>query len=165
MRLMLCLIVGLVLSTGCAGSRARSNALLPAASAAWSGVRVDFERGVADGVSEGDLGAVGAEDLRTLADVLETSLSEGDVISLREVPWQDKMAPWAVRGIAVELAAGEVGPNGANVLLQRVSNLTAALLVLQGEVVAAAPGSRERVNPYIRTPAQRELLSAIREVQ
>lgn len=149
-----CLIIAVLSLCSCVGNRARQDALGPIAQDIWPNVQVDFERGLADGLADGDLNEQGAAVLNNFAQALGASLQAGDRIALGGVPWATEMAPWAVRGIDTALAAGELGPNGANILRQRLSNFTEVILTLQGKLVGwtRGTGARERpnANPYIR---------------
>lgn len=154
-----CCLLLLVL-TACAGNKARELTLNPVAQQVWPNVRVDFDRGVADGMAKGDLTSEGAFALRGLADDLGECLASGDRIALAGIPWGTQMQPWAVRGVTAALQAGEIGPNGANLLMQRIANFSAVMMVLQGQV---SPPVVLRENPYIKTPAERRILAAIGE--
>jgi len=115
----------------CVGTRARDNALLPAARTAWPEVRVDLEAGIADGLADGDLTAERAAEVVGYADELTAALTSGDRFALKMVPWDTDMHPLVIRGITSALEAGQLGPNGAQILYQRATNFTAVILVLQ----------------------------------
>lgn len=136
-RLSILLACAVMVLVSCVGPRARDNALLPAAQQAWPRVRVDFEAGLADG----DLDPTGRDALLGYADDLGEALTDGDRAALLDIPWDSQMRPWAVRGITAALDAGELGPNGSQLLYQRVANFTAAILVLQEKLVNAFSAS------------------------
>jgi hypothetical protein len=140
-RLSILLACAVMVLASCVGPRARDNALLPAAQQAWPQVRVDFEAGLADGVTDGDLDPTGRDTLLGYADDLGEALTDGDRAALLDIPWDSQMRPWAVRGITAALDAGELGPNGSQLLYQRVANFTAAILVLQEKLVNAFSAS------------------------
>lgn len=159
-----CVGLVLVLLAACAGNRARDEALNPIAKTVWPQVRADFDRGVADGLADGDLKQAAADDLLSLRDDLTSALDIGDRAGLMGIPWESKMAQWAVRGIQADIEAGTVGPNTATILLQRITNFTNTIAVLQGRSVLLS-ASRERVgeerNPYVRTPIERRLVASL----
>lgn len=136
-RLSILLACAVLALASCVGTRARDNALLPAAQTAWPQVRVDFEAGLADGIADGDLNEASRDDLLGLADDLGEALTDGDRAALGGIPWDSQMRPWAIRGITSAVDAGELGPNGSQLLYQRVANFTAAILVLQEKLVNA----------------------------
>lgn len=128
-----------VLLASCVGTRARNDALLPAARMAWPQVRVDFDRGVADGLADGDLSPAQADVARTEADALGSALSSGDRVALISVLYDSEIRPLASRGISAALGAGEIGPNGALLLMERLTNFSAAILVLQERATTLLP--------------------------
>jgi hypothetical protein len=138
-RLLPTLALACVLLASCVGNRARNDALLPAVSMAWPEVRVDFDRGVADGINDGDLTEMAAIGLRSEADLLTSALESGDRFKLYNVLYTTEIQPWASRGISAALEAGEIGPNGAMLLTERLSNFTAAILVLQERATSLLP--------------------------
>lgn len=158
MKNMIC-VLALVL-TSCVGARVREQSLNPIAKAIWPNVRVDFDRGLADGLFEEDLSQEVHDTLVANANALTEALDSGDSVALAAIPWADQMAPWAIRGVSVALVAGELGPNGASILLQRVTNFSQVIAVLQGQSalppVVVADNSRH--NPYIIEPAERRML-------
>jgi hypothetical protein len=158
MKNLLCVLTLFLAS--CVGNKARELTLNPVAQQVWPNVRVDFDRGLADGIAKGELNETGAVALRGFADELTNDLESGDRIALAGIPWSTQMQPWAVRGVSAALAAGEIGPNGANILMQRIANFSAVMMVLQGQVTLPV-AQRERVNPYIKSPAERRLLAAL----
>lgn len=128
-----------VLLASCIGTRARNDALLPAVRVAWPEVRVDFDRGVADGIADGDLTEIEAITLRSEADRLDLALTAGDRVKLTNVLYDSEIRPWASRGITAALDAGDLGPNGAMLLTERLSNFSAAILVLQERATSLLP--------------------------
>jgi len=131
-----------VLLASCIGTRARNDALMPAVRMAWPEVRVDFDRGVADGINDGDLTEMAAIGLRSEADRLTDALASGDRVLLINVLYDTEIRPWAGRGISAALDAGEIGPNGALLLQERLGNFSAAILVLQERATSLLPTTR-----------------------
>jgi len=131
-----------VLLASCIGTRARNDALMPAVRMAWPEVRVDFDRGVADGINDGDLTEMAAIGLRSEADRLNNAITSGDRIALINVLYDTEIRPWAGRGITAALDAGEIGPNGALLLQERLGNFSAAILVLQERATSLLPTTR-----------------------
>lgn len=130
-----------VLLSSCIGTKARNDALLPAVRTAWPEVRVDFERGVADGLNDADITAEQAATIRNEADLLDLALTAGDRVKLINVLYSTEIRPWASRGISAALDAGEIGPNGALLLSERLSNFSAAILVLQERATSILPST------------------------
>ena len=131
-----------VLLASCIGTRARNDALMPAVRMAWPEVRVDFDRGVADGIADGDLTEMEAISLRSEADMLTDALEAGDRFKLYNVLYTTEIQPWASRGITAALEAGDLGPNGAMLLTERLTNFSAAILVLQERATSLLPTPR-----------------------
>lgn len=152
----------------CVGTRARDEALMPVASQIWPNVRIDYEAGLADGVADGDLNNAQRGELLALADDLGEALESGSRSELLSVPWDTQMRPWAIRGITAAVDAGELGPNGSQILYQRVANFTAVILTLQERLglISSARWDRSTVpspNPYIITPPERRVLAALED--
>jgi len=110
----------------------KQTAQWPAAVLAWPGTRTDYDAGVNDGLSEGDLMQPAADGLFAAADQLGDALAAEDAAALRAVPWGTVMKPWAERGVTAKLGDGVIGPTVAAELLERVANFTATITSLQG---------------------------------
>ena len=106
----------------------KQTAQWPAAMLAWPGPRTDYDAGVNDGMSEGDLMPAAGAGLFASAD----QLGAEDAAALRAVPWSLVMKPWAERGVNKKLGDGVIGPTVAAELLERVANFTATIESLQG---------------------------------
>lgn len=124
-------------ASSCVGSKEKVDqvkqaAQFPAAMVAWAGVRADYDRGLADGVTKGELTSLAQEKLVATADQLAVALNAKDPSALRAIPWTIIMRPWADRGIHVKLSDGSIGPTVAAELLERVVNFTATIESLQG---------------------------------
>jgi len=130
-------ILAVLALASCVGTRARDNGLMPIAQAVWPNVRADYDAGLADGLADGELDAQQVLDLQALADDLTAALDSGNRAALLPIPWDAEMRPWAVRGITSAVDAGELGPNGSQILYQRVANFTAVLLTLQEKLINA----------------------------
>lgn len=126
------LALSLVALVACIGPRAKGPALFPPAALAWPAVESDYQRGVADGVADGDLAALAAEDLLHKGEALGAALEVRSVEQLRLVPWATTMSPWATRGIADKLEDGEIGPGVADSLREQLVNFTETINRLQG---------------------------------
>jgi hypothetical protein len=126
----------LLLVVGCAGSAgnaARERALLPALRSAWPGVEADVQRGVNDGLDDGDLTGSASDALMASADRLEKSLSatieEAKSVTGKEWP---ALHPWAARGVMDRVDDGEIGAGVAASLNERIVQFDAAIDALQG---------------------------------
>lgn len=120
-----------MLVASCAGPHSKAITLFPAADTAWPAVEEDFNRGVEDGVSDGDISPVEAAELRSHAAKLEVALDARDVYGVRDVPWTS-MQPWASRGIDDQLEDGEIGPGVASSLREQLVNFTTTIADIQG---------------------------------
>lgn len=120
-----------LLVASCAGPRSKAITLFPAAVTAWTAVAEDYDRGVDDGIADGDLSLPDATELRGFAEKLTTALNARDVTGVRAVPWIT-MRPWAVRGIDDQLEDGEIGPGAAASLHEQLVNFTTAIEDIQG---------------------------------
>ena len=127
----------LVLASGCAGSSgdaARERALLPSLQLAWPAVEDDIQRGVLDGVEDGDLSKSKSEALLASANRLEASLSE-DLNQARSVTafeWPI-VHPWASRGVIDRLDDGQIGPGVAESFDERIKNFDEGVRKLQAQ--------------------------------
>ena len=135
-RLRLLALSSLFLLAGCAGlagDSARERALLPALRSAWPGVAADVQRGVNDGLDDGDLTAAASDALVASGDHLGASLSstleEAKTVTGAEWP---VLHPWAARGVIDRVDDGEVGPGVAVSLNERILQFDAAIDALQG---------------------------------
>lgn len=112
--------------------QAKQAAQFPAAMLAWPGVRGDYDRGLTDGVTKGELTPLAQAKLIATADQLGVAINAKDPMALRTIPWTLIMRPWAERGVHVKLSDGTIGPTVAAELLERVANFTATIESLQG---------------------------------
>ena len=101
------LLIVACLSASCISAKARDEALLPAAQLAWTGVRSDLERGIADAVEDGDLAD------SSVLDALVLHLDEvlalgGSRVLLRQIPWDPTLRAYAARGIQDCVDDGEM---------------------------------------------------------
>ena len=127
-------IAAAMLLVACLGTKARESVLLPAVRTAWPEVKVDVERGLADGNPTDKQ----ANEVRYEVDLLTAALETGD---LTNVLYEPLIAPWATRGVAAAFEAGEIGPNVALILTERNSRFLAAILVIQERATLLLPTS------------------------
>lgn len=112
-------VAGLV-SAGCAGAQAQQRVLGPAAAEAWRSVRLDVEKGLAEGVSTGEL-SEGA----LVFEVLVRFDTSVEVKAPDPTSWT-VLHPWALRGIDARVREGTLGALGAGSLRERLRLFTAA---------------------------------------
>lgn len=118
--LTLMLVLGM---TSCIASKARENSLLPAMNLAWTGVRADIDRGIADAVEDGDLQDRIEVDFEVVK--LDEALKSGLASDFRAVSWLDTLEPYGRRGIEDRVADGEMSDMVAESLRERLRNFTA----------------------------------------
>ncbi len=128
--LALALCAGMFLDS-CIAPRVERIALFEPAQLAWPDVKSDLEAGYADGMSEGALVFSAATALRAESVKLEDALRTKSRDDLRLVPWPT-MKPWAERGIAAQLNAGEIGPGVAQTFTEHLSNFNDIMNRLRG---------------------------------
>ena len=116
----------LPLSSSCIGRKVDDLALFSPAALTWPAVEQDFERGLADGVEDGDLVADSAAILRMEGHALEEALDNRDRDALRGVPWP-AMEEWASRGIQDKLSDGEIGEGVAMSLRGQLQDFSTTL--------------------------------------
>ena len=126
----------LLLASGCAGSSgnaARERALLPALRSAWPGVEADVQRGVNDGLDDGDLKGEAANALVASSDRLEASLSTNldDARTVTSIEWP-LIHPYALRGVLDRVDDGDIGAGVAASLNERITQFDAAIDALGG---------------------------------
>lgn len=136
MKVLLALIVCaaiLPFSSSCIGRKVDDLALFKPAAAAWSGgeedpngIKQDFERGLADGVEDGELAPDSAAILRMEGEGLGVALDNQDRAALRGIPWPT-MREWAARGIEDKAQDGEIGPQVADILHGRLDDFSNVL--------------------------------------
>tara|TARA_R110002167_G_C12707228_1_gene655095 strand:- start:10324 stop:10782 length:459 start_codon:yes stop_codon:yes gene_type:complete len=107
MRFLLVLVAMLSMSS-CVSQRVRDTALLPAINTAYEGVRADAVVGGADPA------LLAAWD----AGIEVGALAGLDIVNLEAA---------ALMGVDLRLVAGEIGPNGANIMRDRARNFRAAV--------------------------------------
>lgn len=133
-------VLAVVIVSGCAGifgrvgEETREHALLPAVEQAWPGVYASAARGVNDATASGDITAeVSAALFVRMGDweteVASDSTSVNQILALAERDWMEVQF-YALRGIASRQDAGEVGPNVATELRERVMQFDEALVAL-----------------------------------
>lgn len=108
--------------TSCLSSQVRDEALLPAASLAWPGVRADVERGILDAVEDGNLKNPATLN-GYLEDMDEVLANGADRHDLADIPWA-ALEPYGQRGIQDRIDDGEMHPLVAESLFERLKNFT-----------------------------------------
>tara|TARA_R110000851_G_scaffold120002_1_gene248060 strand:- start:3887 stop:4321 length:435 start_codon:yes stop_codon:yes gene_type:complete len=106
--------------------------LFPPAQLAWPAVNADYQRGLDDGFSEGDLTSAARSSLRAQAVAMKAALQNKNPDELRGVPWTTTMRPWVDRGIEDQLGDGDIGPTAAGLLTEQADQFTATIVSLQG---------------------------------
>lgn len=120
-----------VLALGaCIGSHFRPEVLFPPTAAAWPDVAEEVERGLADGLSDGDLTIGAAAIHREQSKRLGAALEARDLASVRAIAWGILM-PWAQRGIEDEIEDQEIGPGVADSLREELAQFNDAVTRLQ----------------------------------
>lgn len=127
--LTLALVACLSLSS-CISTKARDEALLPAATLAWgnsqAGVRSDLERGIADAVEDGDLADPAPLDALVLQ-LDEVLALGGSRVLLRQIPWESTLLPYAARGVQDRVDDGEISQMIADVsYMERLNQFSLA---------------------------------------
>lgn len=131
------LLLPLLIACGCAalgtGDSTREKALIPLR-ASWPGVSSDVERGIQDGIDDGDLPAEGASDLRNAAQAIEATLRANDLEAVQEstIRWAS-LRPWGDRGIDDRIDDQEIAEGAGKSLTERLNQFDAAITALQGE--------------------------------
>ena len=115
MRLLIPLVLILGLSS-CLSSRVEKSTLIPAVLQAWPAVRSDVMEAT-------------TPPMAAVAD-MDAAVEAGTKALLRQVPWS-LLRDAAQEGITNQLLAGTIGPNGANLLSEQLSQMDAAMLQLQ----------------------------------
>lgn len=116
----------------CLSVRAKPAALFPAAVLAWPAVEADYERGMQDGLQDGDLSLAVFGQLDAEGVALEAALTTRSVEGVRAAPWASEMRAWAARGIQDKLDDGEIGFGVAASLSEQLENFSAVIARIQG---------------------------------
>jgi hypothetical protein len=116
--------------SSCIAPKYKPSVLFPAAALTWPAVEEDFDRGIADGISDGVLTQQAAVAFKAEADKLENGLNTKNLPEVQLVAWGN-LKPWADRGIDDKLADGEVGPGVAASLREQLTNFTETIAQLQ----------------------------------
>lgn len=129
------LLIPLVLLASCTSTRVEVHTLVPAIVSAWPAVRSD--------VMEADEPPM--EDV-ALMDIAVKTESRG---LLRRIQWGPLQAA-ATEGIQNQLDVGTIGPNGAILLQEQLTQMTAAMLQLQKTLIVSSqvlglPTTEQRV--------------------
>jgi len=106
---------------------------LPALRSAWPGVEADVQRGVNDGLDDGDLKGEAANALVASSDRLEASLSTNldDARAVTTIEWP-LIHPYALRGVLDRVDDGDIGAGVAASLNERITQFDAAIDALGG---------------------------------
>ena len=108
-------------ATGCAGSIARNEVLMPAIKLAADGVKSDCYRGIADAVADGDLERAAADELQTRAAGLWWVIADQDRDGIVErIPVWVELRPFGERGIQDMIDDVEIGTAGAASRIERL---------------------------------------------
>lgn len=92
----------------CLSQKVQEPALWSPAIGLWGFIGNDFERGLIDGASEGDLTSEAKAGLSGVGNRLGRALQSRDSAELLTIPW-DVMRPWCERGIDDRVGDGEIG--------------------------------------------------------
>lgn len=135
------LLAALAIATlsSCLSSKVRDEALVPAASLAWPGVRADVERGIEDAMEDGDLAS--SEALNGYILELDAVLQDGaDRDALHNIPW-GSLEPYGYRGIQDRIDDNEMHALVAESLFERMRNFTSVFnqLLLARVPMMASP--------------------------
>lgn len=153
------LVLSLALLASCAGARARDHVLMPLARQSWPDVRTDVERGVGDALAASEFTIADADAAIDEANWLEETLEAGQRLPLAGFDFEALLGPLAERGIQAQLAAGEVGPNGAEVLRRHLDLFRQTLsLIADRPTLVGTPAD----NPYVKKPVERRLEAKLR---
>lgn len=117
--------------TSCTAGRVKPQVLFPPAQLTWPAVEEDLHRGLADGVTDGDLTIEASDAMRAEGERLERALGDRDLEGVRVVAW-GALEPWADRGINDKLDDHEISPGVATSLREQLRNFTDTILRLQG---------------------------------
>ena len=117
------LVAPALLTSSCIGSKVDTLALFEPAALAWPAVSIDYLHGVDNAEAVGDLSAEAAASLRIAGEELGRAIEEKDRTAIALAPWA-AMQPMVARGIAVQLADGEIGPGVAASLTEQLDKFT-----------------------------------------
>ena len=137
------------LISGCLSPKTKREVILPAAIYAWPGVREDLERGINAYLQSPLLSPEAADALLAQILVLDRSLKNKDLNTLRSVNWLE-LAPWAEKGIEEKILSGEISPRVAESLRERLLNFTHVMGMMQPSYVAL-PASDKKTY-YVKVP-------------
>jgi len=106
-------------TTGCVSPQAKERVLAPAVELAWPGVRDDLQRGISDGLEDGEIDEETAAGLSDQVFDIGVALAEDDFEALGLAPWE-ALEVWADRGVQDRVDDGEIGPGVAVSRIERI---------------------------------------------
>ena len=124
-------LTALLLSSACAGLKAREEILMPAMKIAWRAISKNVEQGIEASLATADIDAVLAAGIRSEIIAMDSALASGDPLRVADVNWH-RLKRMAEAGINARRASGEIGYGVAQILLERLKKFHEAYVALLG---------------------------------
>lgn len=122
--------LAILFSTSCAGTAARSNALMPAIQQAWPGVKQDVDNGVAavaDQLDDATKQSIADSEGR-----LDAGIKSGDRSKVSRDDWGN-IRMFVGVGLGDQVSKGLLGPDVAESLMERTRQFDAAVTLLNAK--------------------------------
>ena len=117
---------------GCvfAGDIPRDELILPIAKKVYRLTDDYIDRGIADGLQDGDLLPAAADTLTASNDALRVAFDTEERARVIAIDWQS-LVPWATRGVTDMIDDGKISEGAATSLYQRIVNWRDAMAMLE----------------------------------
>lgn len=125
-------IVLLIVLPSCVGTHIRDEILVPAIQMSWLNVKDDIERGLDDALSKEEI--ISTDSVFTILELMDDAINSGIRENIMAVPF-NVLEPYAYQGIQAKIDAGELTPQTAVFLEERIKNFKYALSTLLKETV------------------------------
>lgn len=120
-KLFISLLILAIVLPGCIGIAARDKILMPTGEKIYSRIYNNIDRGLKDGIEDGDLTQAEADNLYSMADALGQAFEDNDRGALLAIDWAT-LESWALRGIQDLVDDGVISEGVATSLYVRLLN-------------------------------------------
>ena len=140
-------IVLLLVCSACVGTRMRENVLIPSVQFAWPNVRADIEYGLMDAVYKQEI--TSEDSSFVVLQKMDEAITKGIYEDIIIVPYYI-LEPYGEQGIQAKIDTGELVPETARFLFDRLKNFRKALDTLKNST-AYLPGASKKREYWVLT--------------
>jgi hypothetical protein len=136
-----------LLCSACVGTRIRENVLIPSVQLAWPNVRADIEYGLMDAVYKEQI--TSEDSAFTTLQQMDDAVTNGIYEDIIVVPYYI-LEPYGEQGIQAKIDTGELVPETARFLFDRLKNFRKALDTLK-KSTSYLPGPSKKREYWVMT--------------